>query len=1843
MEPVSFAVGIIGLAGLFSTCLDAVERFDSWKDYDSEFRSLVAQFKAQKLRLAKWGVAVGLEDDELSYVHNSLLDDPKIESMVKELLLAIDAVCRDEDKALLTPMLGKDENPTKDQLFHRHAPRESKRQKLGWVFRTKAKRVAQVDNFSKLVDSLHNLIPIEDPKDHMGRRHTGDRVSDADGWRTELENLVKRMETQMEDEYRRDLHAWLLGSSSSNELYEIFSERKIKGTCEWVLDQPWFLDWNSPDFPTGCAKILWVNGHAGFGKSVICARVIDHVSSNSKDPVAHFFFSSNFESRRDPFIAIRSWLSQLLRHPVVFSLARERLATQQGQRATRGDTLKLLREVVIKIPRCTFVLDGLDECRWVEQDYNSNHGASIVDFLEALRQAIAGTSTRLLVVSRDEPEIRACLVNESNTNDAIVIQHSITPEEVRPDLDMFARSVVNKKLSTMTEGTKEDISQKLAECCNGQFLWVQMQESQLLDWKSPKQLEKAINSTPPGLDKTYDREWIGISHLSEDKRERTIALLRWAAFALRPLSVCEMAGALLISADCDEVRFEGVPGRINENYIRTEMMELCGSLIDIRSPEGECDPGSRTVHLAHFTVKEYLLCNLPVQGRLLRLNSRLKFSTEGMENTLAAKMCLCYVDCEEVWQETSEEGRAQVLGSFRDYAARSWYQHASFGNIRDSDLVKSVNQLFDTENPNWVSWKEWFDLNDGSQKIGCFDGEEDPDPPTSDDKQVIGSSKSEDDPDLSISKDGQTIQINSMNPLYYATWLGLTDTMDLLLQSEKCPIDEQGNFGRTPLSAACERGHLDAVKKLLDNDADLEVAGDNEHTPLHTAACSGHVEVVTLLLEKGAKIHNGSDGSKTPLYCACLNGHHQVVQMLLQWEPELMDTHENGIPLLAASQGGFLDIVQLLIQQGADIGASDSSRETPLYIACENGHIEVVRLLLDKGADVCHHNQFGWTPVNTASDEGFLDIVLLLVDRGADINVPNESGETPLYNSSWEGHIEVVRLLLEVGADVDAQNESGETALSSACRRGHIEVVRLLLDKGADLHHQSQSGWKPVNDASEAGFLDIVQLLIERGADIEVQNESGETPLSSACYRGHIEVVRLLLDKGADIHHQSQSGWTPVNDASKGGFLDIVHLLIQKGADIDTPDRFGETPLYVACESGNIEVVRLLLDKGADFQYPNHKERTAVHIASNRGFLDIVQLLIEKGADIDTPDRFGETPLYVACENGHIDVVRLLLDKGADVQHSNHKERTAVHIASNRGFLDIVQLLIEKGADIDTPDRFGETPLYVACENGHIDVVRLLLDKGADVQHSNHKAWTAVHIASHRGFLDIVLLLIDRAADINAQSKSGETALLRAVYKGHIEVVKSLVAKGADFEIANRYGFKPLTVASDKGFLDVVNLLLEEGATIEDEDDNGRRPLHVAARKGHLDITNKLLENGANVAPVTKDGRTPLHFASYNNSLDIVGLLLDRGAEIESVDVCMGTPLHTASASGHLDVVGLLLERGAAINSVAEGGLTPLHAASLNSFKGVVKRLLEKGAVTKSVAKGGVTSLHFASYKNSLDIVDLLLDRGAEIESADVYMGTPLHIASVSGNVDVVNLLLERGAAIESGNFDDRTLSRYVSPHGQLEVINNFLHCENLRIDIRVEKGCTPIFYLVAQGPSKMVKLLLLRLHANAKDRYSAMRLLAAARNGYEEAIEQLITLAGGQPNLDGFGRDLIWWAIGIGRGRILGLIHQRCYTQSFGARTPQASDDKLWSLVNLDLGRICDVCTRPMLINTSYRRCEGCNNFNICLECVGVKVKCLDGVHEWSSGEPDGLAEDEKDWKNDGSDDTRDESKDGK
>ncbi|KAI1264016.1 hypothetical protein F5Y18DRAFT_392257 [Xylariaceae sp. FL1019] len=76
MEPVGLTVGIIGLAGLFSTCLDVVERWDSYKDFGVESEALVARFEADRALFRRWGQSIGIDRGTQGHGHHEALDDP---------------------------------------------------------------------------------------------------------------------------------------------------------------------------------------------------------------------------------------------------------------------------------------------------------------------------------------------------------------------------------------------------------------------------------------------------------------------------------------------------------------------------------------------------------------------------------------------------------------------------------------------------------------------------------------------------------------------------------------------------------------------------------------------------------------------------------------------------------------------------------------------------------------------------------------------------------------------------------------------------------------------------------------------------------------------------------------------------------------------------------------------------------------------------------------------------------------------------------------------------------------------------------------------------------------------------------------------------------------------------------------------------------------------------------------------------------------------------------------------------------------------------------------------------------------------------------------------------------------------------------------------------------------------------------------------------------------------------------------------------------------------------------------------------------------------------------------
>lgn len=115
--------------------------------------------------------------------------------------------------------------------------------------------------------------------------------------------------------------------------------------------------------------------------------------------------------------------------------------------------------------------------------------------------------------------------------------------------------------------------------------------------------------------------------------------------------------------------------------------------------------------------------------------------------------------------------------------------------------------------------------------------------------------------------------------------------------------------------------------------------------------------------------------------------------------------------------------------QGADVNwrNPDWRLATPLHKASEHGHLDVVNALLDMGADANKSSQLGWSALHYACFSGSnLDVVARLVRQGLDVNGVTETGYTPLHMCAFKGNHKAIELLVAAGADKAAREKYHE-------------------------------------------------------------------------------------------------------------------------------------------------------------------------------------------------------------------------------------------------------------------------------------------------------------------------------------------------------------------------------------------------------------------------------------------------------------------------------------------------------------------------------------------------------------------------------------------------------------------------------------------------------------------------------------------------------------------------------------------------------------------------------------------------------------------------------------------------
>ncbi|KAJ5882267.1 uncharacterized protein N7529_000939 [Penicillium soppii] len=186
---------------------------------------------------------------------------------------------------------------------------------------------------------------------------------------------------------------------------------------------------------------------------------------------------------------------------------------------------------------------------------------------------------------------------------------------------------------------------------------------------------------------------------------------------------------------------------------------------------------------------------------------------------------------------------------------------------------------------------------------------------------------------------------------------------------------------------------------------------------------------------------------------------------------------DTGSPLYYASFLGLDDILRSILASDDrssglcnSVNAEGGFYGNALQAASGSGHKEVVQLLLDQGAEVNAQGGFYGNALQAASGEGHKEVVQLLLDQGAEVNAQGGAYGNALQAASFSGHKEVVQLLLHQGAEVNAQGGAYGNALQAASCSGHKELIQLLLNQGADVDAQ---GGKYGNARNIGGELTI--------------------------------------------------------------------------------------------------------------------------------------------------------------------------------------------------------------------------------------------------------------------------------------------------------------------------------------------------------------------------------------------------------------------------------------------------------------------------------------------------------------------------------------------------------------------------------------------------------------------------------------------------------------------------------------------------------------------------------------------------------------------------------------------------
>ena len=465
-------------------------------------------------------------------------------------------------------------------------------------------------------------------------------------------------ERQRHIQMAQDVFIWLSATEDQQQEHlHLMSDKRQPETCDWILRDPQMQPWMEDD--SGDA-LLWMTAIPGAGKSIICSLIIEILQSQQRFSCLYYFCSCRSSSANTSASILRTLAYQLLQQNLDMASLIHQAYLQTGSNRSAPAMKKLLTQILPDCKNSRIVIDGVDENdHAVQQDVLRN----LFDI-----QRDAGHCCKLLVSSRDEPQIRKSLAPKTllrlgdKTNEGLnlYIKDRINGLQIEnPWLDSALISLAEQRLQNKAKGM---------------FLWVRLVTEMLGYQTSEQEFRANIDQLPEGLDKAYGSIQSRINSLPPFPRRRAFTILYWVCVARRPISLHEVVDGIALHSSQ-----KTLDRSTRSNNPDRDIIELCAPLLE-RLKGGVLD-------LVHFSAKEYFLHEQ--SGPFIDLaEAHLNIAMSSVINLTA---CLDFVPqyTGSISSKDLESRIVQGCYGLHAYGQEFWAEHvlAYLGKVKNWDAI----------------------------------------------------------------------------------------------------------------------------------------------------------------------------------------------------------------------------------------------------------------------------------------------------------------------------------------------------------------------------------------------------------------------------------------------------------------------------------------------------------------------------------------------------------------------------------------------------------------------------------------------------------------------------------------------------------------------------------------------------------------------------------------------------------------------------------------------------------------------------------------------------------------------------------------------------------------------------------------------------------------------------------------------------------------------------------------------------------------------------------------------------------------------------------------------------